>query len=172
MRALAHPRRWAGGLWGLALLGALVVPVVVHVSAAHHAHWAGVAQGPYWRGLVLPWSGRLQALVGVFAVGGWAAWAAPADPRAGRRILLGLIAGLGGFAVTALAATPPWVWLHRLGAAPVGPLVKTAALAALAVGAAGAVAGAGGSRLPGGLAAALGTLSGLGLVWLTWGAFG
>jgi len=150
-------------------LSAVVVPVVVEIAAAHRGHWAGAGVGPFWSTLVVPWAGRGWALVCVLALAGWAASAAPAHPRLGRRLLGGLAAGAAGAVVCALAAAPGWIWLARLGVASPGTLVLAyfAGLSALLC--AGMAAGASALVVgePGG--AAVGAAAGGALVWVTWG---
>ena len=106
--AWLSPRRWSAGLWGIALLSALVVPFMVHVAGPHQTHWLGTQSPDWWTESIIPWSARLQALVGVVAVGGWAAWSGPPMPDRRRAVIAGAASGLGGAAVALLAAAPPW----------------------------------------------------------------
>ncbi len=162
-------RRSGPGLWGLAVLSAVVVPVLAEVAAVHRGHWAGAATGPFWASVVVPWAGRTWTFLVVMALAGWAASAAPAHPRVGRRIAGGVVAGAGGALVCALAAMPGWIWLARLGAAAPGTLAVAYGAGFAALLCSGVVAGASAPGIgePGG--AAVGAVSGGALLWATWG---
>jgi hypothetical protein len=168
--AWLNPRRWSAGLWGVALLCAVVVPVLVHIAGPHHSHWAGVGAQGWWGGLVVPWSARLQAMMGVLTVAGWAAWAGPEMPLRRHALAAGAVAGLTGAAVSLLAAAPPWVWLFRIGAAAPSTIMGHMVWVGLAVTTSGVVAGSTGALGLGALAALLGGLSGGTIVWLGWPA--
>ena len=160
--------RWRAGLWTLALLSALVVPVLVQVTGTHHGHWVGGGGGDWWREIVLPWSARFQAMVGVLTVAGWASFAAPPMPLRRQSVSVGLVAGLTGALVTLLAAGPPWLWLYRLGATAPGPLFSAMIWVGAAVLLSGLMAGGLGAFGLSALAALLGCASGGAIIWLAW----
>lgn len=161
-------RRSADGLGLLGVLAAAAIPVFAVVASVHRAHWVGVADGGFFGGLLLPWSGRVWAAVLLLAVVGWAAGAAPGEPGRGRRMAVG--AGLGAFAagLCLLAAMPAWVWLMRLGGEGA---IGRALLAGLIPLIGGPVAGLLGPVVGEAGGAGIGAAVGGGVLWAVWGAF-
>lgn len=162
-RALAFVERHGRGLWGLALLSAVIMPLALHVAALHRGHWAPGPAGPFWAQFA-GWATVAWSVLGAVALAGWIGGARPDTPGASRwwRLGLGLrIAGLG-WLVWCAAAIPGLVWAARLGVPAVGdaalPQMGVLALAAALAGAVGSWRGFAGV-LAGGL-------GGAALVWV------
>lgn len=157
-------RRYGLGLWGLALLSAALMPLALHVSSLHRAHWSPGPAMPFWMALA-PRLATLWTLIGVLAIAGWAA-----GTRAGmtgltpaRRALAG--AQIGGLAwgVWCGAAVPATVWITRLG---VPDMIGSVALGAGILAVVALIAGAVGRwQTMGGVIG--GVASGLGLLWVS-----
>lgn len=151
-----------GGLWGVAIISAFTLPLLIHVSTVHRTHWFGPVPDQ-WRRFLLEDGAAIWALLSILAVAGCAAGWRLIDPRkaAARGVILGAWPALIAF----VAAIPGWLWMARLGVATGGQIVD----ALLMVGPTPLVAGAvtGGCRrwLPMAPAAALGALAGGALLW-------
>ena len=163
--------RVAPGAWALALLSAAIVPLAILAAGAHRSHWAGAHAGAFWPTVVLPCVARAWAVLGAIALAGWASTAGADDPRPGRRLLLGLMAGATGAAIWMGAAAPTWIWLARIEPCPPGELVGLALRAALAPVVA-AVIGGGAGGLIGPAGGWIGGGAAVGILWWGWGSLG
>jgi hypothetical protein len=164
-------RRYGAGLFALVALSLAILPLAVHVAAAHRSHWFGPSSAEVWSTLLVPWAARLHCGLALLAVAGWSAFATPAQPRGAPRLRVGLTLGLLGALAVALAAVPPWIWLTRLGLVAWTQATVSWALSAGVAVLAGAGAGAMGARWPGPGAASVGMAAGAGLLALSWSAF-
>lgn len=163
--------RYGAGLFALVALSLAVLPVAVHVAAAHRSHWFGPSTPEVWPSLLVPWAARLHGGLVILGVAGWAAFATPDQPVGGPRLRVGLAAGLLGALAVALAAVPPWIWLSRLGLVAWTQAAVAWGLSVAAAVLAGTCAGTVGARWPGPAAASAGMAVGGGLMALCWRGF-
>lgn len=157
-------RRQGAGLWPLALLSALALPVIVHCAALHRMHWTPGPAAEFWRSLG-PTLCAVWTALGTLALAGWAAGtqAGSHGLSSTRRALAGAQVGVLGWAVWCLAAVPGLVWVSRLG---VPDLAGAAALSVGVLGVVALLAGVVGRVQPFGGAIA-GLLGGSALLWAT-----
>jgi hypothetical protein len=160
-------RATASGTWPLAVLSAAVVPLFVAVAHAHRAQWSGGGPG-YWSEVVVPWAARLWPMLALPPLVGTVAWSGSLPARGWQRALGGVFAGLLPAVVAGLAALPSWIWLARIGAAPVGVILEAyvAGLAALLAG--GLAAGLVAAWAPAAAGASVGALLGAAIVGWSW----
>lgn len=137
---VAFVQRHGRGLWGLALLSAVIAPVALHCAALHRGHWFPGPTIDFWARFGA-WAAQAWGLIGVIAAAGWVAGAAPQTPGATRwiRVSLGLRVAALGWGVWVAAAIPGFIWTARLG---VPGVFEAVVPAAGVVGIAAVIAGA------------------------------
>ena len=60
-------RRFTGGLGGLVILSALVLPLWTVIANAHVNHWVGGQGEGAWTEFVSPWGGHAWTAIFIFA---------------------------------------------------------------------------------------------------------
>lgn len=163
---MAALRTWriaaGGGLWGVAVLSAVIVPLFVHSAVLHRTHWFGHEADP-WRAFVLHGGSTTWATLALLATAGCAAGWSLADPR--RRLARGVVLGAWPGVVALVAAVPGWLWLSRLGLVEPERVLQAVLLVGSAPLLAGVIASASRVWLPMAPAAALGGGAGGAYLW-------
>ncbi|MFN3202236.1 MAG: hypothetical protein ACE366_27780 [Bradymonadia bacterium] len=152
----------SGGLWGVVVISALVLPLYTHAAAVHRTHWFGQT-GDVWRGQVVQTGALIWSILVVLAIAGCVAGWTLVDPR--RRAVRSVALGAWPAFVALLASVPGWIWLVRLGIADSGQVGDVLAQVGAAPILTGVVAGAARPWVPMSAAALLGAATGGAFIW-------